>query len=336
MAQVVSIYQMLEDEINFTLPEYDLEQILENVQSLDDPIFLPLTVVGNALDNEIVGNAEANYIDGGAGKDVMKGGDGNDMYIVDDAGDVIVEEANGGYENVNASVSYTLSDHVENLILTGTNSPIPGMGSASTDAINGTGNSLNNYIQGNAGNNRLSGEAGNDTLHGGTGGADTLIGGSGDDLYFVNGTNDVVIEGANGGFDTVWVNVDNFDVSKLKNIEVVKYSKDFGSSATEDFFILDDRIGGRSKAMKITGFDVKADTLCLAKSIFSKIAHKGDLSGAAFWKGSKAHDKNDRIVYNNKAGALYYDADGSGAGKAVKFATIAKNLKITADDFFVM
>jgi Ca2+-binding RTX toxin-like protein len=334
MAQVVSVYHMLEDEINYTLPDYNLEDILGNLDSLENPIFLPLAVIGNGKANNIVGNAEVNLINGGAGQDVMTGGAGSDTYIVDDAGDVIVELANGGLENVNASVSYTLSANVENLILTGTGDAEPGM---YTDNIDGTGNDLDNILQGNAGNNRLTGGNGNDNLGGGMGGVDTLDGGNGNDTYFINGVNDVVIEGANGGFDTVWINVDNFDVSKFKNIEVVKYTKDLNDlGSSQDYFILDDKLSAKSKGMKIANFDVKSDTVCLSKAVFSKIAKKGDLAGSAFWTGAKAHDKNDRIVYDKKAGALYYDADGNGAGKAVKFATIHNKLKMTADDFFVM
>ena len=60
------------------------------------------------------------------------------------------------------------------------------------------------------------------------------------------------------------------------------------------------------------------------------------LKKSSFWTGSKAHDKDDRIIYNKKAGDLYYDADGSGSRKAIKFADLDKNLKMTANDFFVI
>ena len=76
--------------------------------------------------------------------------------------------------------------------------------------------------------------------------------------------------------------------------------------------------------------------LHLAKKAFSKIAKKGALSGKAFWAGTKAHDADDRIVYNKKTGALYYDDDGSGAHAMVQIAKLSKNLKLTAKDFFVV
>jgi serralysin len=42
---------------------------------------------------------------------------------------------------------------------------------------------------------------------------------------------------------------------------------------------------------------------------------------------------NDRIVYNSATGALFFDADGSGAGIATQFAIHSANLGLTAGDF---
>ncbi|MFN9176226.1 MAG: bluetail domain-containing putative surface protein, partial [Synechocystis sp.] len=86
----------------------------------------------------------------------------NDTYIVDNGGDIIVENPNEGTDIVNASVSYTLSDNVENLTLTG------------TDDIDGTGNAESNTIKGNVGNNLLNGGEGVDLLTGG-GGNNTFV-----------------------------------------------------------------------------------------------------------------------------------------------------------------
>ncbi len=200
---------------------------------------------GNALDNVIQGNEQANVLlgnagndtldarggddvlDGGAGADIMTGGAGGDTYVVDNAGDQVIENVVGqtyntwwGYQytvadidTVNASISYTLGNNVENLNLTGFAS------------IDGTGNSLDNVITGNDGANTLAGDTGNDTLDGGAGndtlsggdgqdiliggaGADVMLGGAGNDVYFVDNAGDQVIESSAGltwsGYQWTW------------------------------------------------------------------------------------------------------------------------------------
>lgn len=96
-------------------------------------------------------------LDGGTGLDLMNGGGGDDLYIVDDGGDLVVERSGEGTDSVQASISYTLTDNVERLTLSGAN------------AINASGNRLNNLLTGNAGNNVFNGRQGNDTLSGGNG-----------------------------------------------------------------------------------------------------------------------------------------------------------------------
>ncbi|PSF34929.1 hypothetical protein C7H19_18145 [Aphanothece hegewaldii CCALA 016] len=122
-------------------------------------------LAGNDTINGLAGN---DTLDGGVGNDSLIGGIGNDTYIVDSASDFVTENSNEGTDTVQSSVTYTLGNNLENLILTG------------TAAINGTGNTLNNTITGNTVNNNLNGGTGNDTLIGGTGN-DTLIGGTGND-----------------------------------------------------------------------------------------------------------------------------------------------------------
>src|SRR4029078_2029009 len=98
---------------------------------------------GNALGNKLTGNAADNVLDGGAGTDTFIGGAGNDTYIVDNAGDVVTEAAAGGNDLVQAGLTYALGANVEYLTLTGLSS------------IDGTGNTLDNWLRGSAGVNAL-------------------------------------------------------------------------------------------------------------------------------------------------------------------------------------
>ncbi|CUS33712.1 conserved hypothetical protein [Candidatus Nitrospira nitrosa] len=132
-------------------------------------------VHGESGRDQLFGGSGADVLDGGAGADTMTGGLDDDEYIVDDLGDVVVETRDdlaGGADEVYSSVTHTLGFGIETLILTG------------TAAINGTGNTKGNPLNGNNANNVLSGLDGRDFLYG-EGGADQLNGGNGDD--FLNG-----------------------------------------------------------------------------------------------------------------------------------------------------
>jgi len=229
-------------------------------------------IYGRAGDDSLFGLTGNDHLIGGAGTDDMAGGEGNDVYVVDvfdgdrvlftdeagqtvdaiviellgdfvdievnvegvvqiltvpiaqlQASDQVIENGAEGRDRVNASVSYVLPANVENLVLTG------------TEAINGTGNELNNVIRGNsatnvlvggAGNDRLWGGAGMDDLRGGAGndrldggqGADTMAGGTGNDRYIVDRGLDQVSENAAEGRDVVLASASYMLSSNLESL----------------------------------------------------------------------------------------------------------------------
>jgi serralysin len=60
------------------------------------------------------------------------------------------------------------------------------------------------------------------------------------------------------------------------------------------------------------------------------------LSSGAFANGTAAQDADDRIIYNQATGELWFDADGNGAGAAVQFALLAAGTTLTASDIVVI
>jgi Ca2+-binding RTX toxin-like protein len=145
---------------------------------------------GNALANSITGSSGNDLIDGGSGADAMFGGAGNDVYFIDDAGDVIYENPGEGIDVAFSTVDRTLEGNVEVLVLQG-----------GAD-LQGYGNGLANSVYGNSGNNLLNGGVG----------ADIMVGGLGNDAYFVDNTNDIVLENSGDGTDTVY-STDHFRLS---------------------------------------------------------------------------------------------------------------------------
>ncbi|MGF9758344.1 hypothetical protein AAII07_24385 [Microvirga sp. 0TCS3.31] len=51
--------------------------------------------------------------------------------------------------------------------------------------------------------------------------------------------------------------------------------------------------------------------------------------------GKSAKDADDRLVYDKATGALYYDADGNGAGEAIQFAQLKAGAALSADCFII-
>jgi Ca2+-binding RTX toxin-like protein len=160
---------------------------------------------GNTLDNLLTGNSANNIFWGGDGNDSLNGMGGSDMlfgqigddiYYLTDLTDTVTEFAGQGIDTVNfsstiAGSGYTLGANVEDLVLGGTAN------------IDGTGNTLDNWLVGNAGRNTLTGEDGNDTINGGTG-VDTMIGGIGDDVYVIDNAGDIVTETSGAGTDSLY------------------------------------------------------------------------------------------------------------------------------------
>lgn len=70
---------------------------------------------------------------------VMAGGKGDDIYYVTDPADVVIEQADGGIDEIRTTVGYTLPDNVENMSVPSAGLPVNGPRAL-------VGNALNNHI----------------------------------------------------------------------------------------------------------------------------------------------------------------------------------------------
>ena len=207
------------DTVRSAIDGYQLDDQVENL-ALVEPDTQPGAAapgprhaIGNALDNQLIGNRCDNLLDGRSGADRMLGGAGDDTYLVDAAGDTVVELAGEGRDTVIATVDHVLSAHIEELLLQG--QARHGGGNAQDNVIRG--NDLGNVLDGGDGADVLHGGLGDDTLDGGPG-ADRMIGGAGGDQYRIDHRDDLVIEAAGGGIDTVRSSVSHTLADQVENL----------------------------------------------------------------------------------------------------------------------
>lgn len=301
-------------------------------------------------DDTIFGGAGNDNILGDAGADIMNGGPGSDRFVVDDLGDRVVESRRwDGIDEVESSVDFRMgSSHIENLTLTG-------------DAVLGAGNGLMNEIRGNREDNILDGGKNNDTL----------MGGAGNDTYLVRAPGDLVIEAAARGVaDTVkayrayelTANVERLYLQTLRNdagegvtgvngigndldniivgnpFDNVIVGRDGSDTlrgqAGSDTFVFDRAIGA-GNIDTIVDFNTntagEGDLLKFKQSEFAGVV-RGDLAAGHFVAGTAAADANDRFVFDQGSGQLWFDIDGAGGAEQQLVAMFERNAVVTADD----
>jgi Ca2+-binding RTX toxin-like protein len=313
------------------------------------------TVNAGAGNDTVNGGDGNDVLDGGAGTDQMNGGAGHDTYYVDNIGDVVSETGGSGSDYVFSSVSFVAATGIERLYLTGTTN------------INAGGNAANDILVGNLGANVLNGQGGADLMRGGLGNDTYYVdnlgdttdevnsgGGTGDYVYasvnftaaqgierlYLTGTSAINGTGRALQNDIITGNSAANLLSGLSGNDVLigGLGNDTLTGGTNaDIFRFDTLLNATTNKDTITDFSAVDDSIQLENAIFTTLTTTGALNAALFKNLSLgAIDADDRIVYNGSTGALSYDADGSGAGAAVQFATLTGNPVITAADFFVI
>jgi serralysin len=256
---------------------------------------------GGSGNDVLTGNELRNQLRGNGGNDTLKGGSGNDTLIGGAGRDMLIGgTANDTYYTTTGDVVSEAANAGNDTVWSSATLALGGnlenLVLSGTAAISGAGNGLANLLVGNAAANVLNGAAGNDNLVAGAGN-DWLIGGLGNDVLKGGGGHD------NFAFNTA--------PSASANRDTIA---DFANAAGNN------------------------DTIYLENAVFTRLgagaAHA--LNPAFFRAGAAAADANDFIVYNKATGALFYDANGSGAGGAIQFATLITKTALTAGDFVVM
>lgn len=280
---------------------------------------------GDSGNDKLFGLAGADHLYGGAGNDKLDGGEGEDELYGDDGSDPA---------------------------------------QANNDRL--LGGNGDDRLFGGYGNDKLDGGSGNDYLDG-EAGTDRLTGGLGDDTFIVDALADKVVESAGGGTDLVISSV-TFSLAKASQVENIELAASGGAiNATGNALnnqitgnASNNVLNGRLGADSLTGdsgndtfvfdhltagvFDtiqdfndndlLEADLLGLSAKVFKALA--GGVGADNLVHGTVAADGNDFLIYDDASGSLYYDADGSGAGAAIKFCQLESGTVLTASDFTVL
>lgn len=331
------------------------------------------TVYGEAGNDVVYGGAGNDTLNGGAGADRLSGGSGTDTASYWAASRGVVADLATPSANTNDAEGDSYSS-IENLSgsghadrLTGTDGINQISGGDGDDRLylgggsdTGSGGNGHDIIFGERGNDTLSGGAGNDTLNGGAG-ADRLSGGSGVDTASYAGAAKGVVaslksvsSNTNDAAGDRYSSIENLGGSnysdKLTGNDVANRLHGGNGDDTlngglgrdvliggsgRDTFVFDTKLGS-TNIDTIDDYSVRDDRIVLDNDIFTKAGAIGDLAAGAFRIGTGAQDASDRIIYDNTSGKLWYDADGSGSGRAIQFAVLDENLAMNAGDFDII
>ncbi len=316
------------------------------------------SIRGNALANVLNGGDGTDSLWGGAAADRLDGGAGTDYARYDEAnwGNIVIRLDTPGL-NTGAAAGDTYAG-IEGII-----------GGVGSELISG--NAFANLLYGGAGADRIYGQGGNDIVNGGAG-SDFLWGGAGADRFV--GGDDAGIDYARYD-DANWGNLTlRLDNAALNIGAVAVGDRYFGieglvgglgndrlvgngganglfggggndlidgasgndmlsGGAGADWFRFSMALNTAANADRITDFTHGVDKMSLSKPVFAAIGLT--LEATELRLGAAAADTNDFLIYNGATGQLFYDADASGTGAQVLFATVSPNTVLGISDFIM-
>ncbi|MEH2119487.1 MAG: calcium-binding protein [Nostoc sp.] len=274
-----------------------------------------LNISGTAYNDNIVGNSGNDTLSPGtSGKDTIDGGKGDDVLFVDysnaTGGITTTFNATTNIGTITAGTSRVSYKNIERLNISSTAYNDNIIGNNGNDTLGGGYGDSNDTIDGGAGNDRLivdyssgdnllSGGDGNDTLTASQAyGKNTLIGGNGNDYLTGGSGNDSLYGGA--GTDTFAFNGYGGGVDRLYD------------------------------------FNATNELIQVSAANFGGELSIGSLQKSQFRIGTSATTSNQRFIYDNITGALFFDQDGSASGfTQVKFAQLSAGVTLTINNFVV-
>ncbi|MBB4039026.1 Ca2+-binding RTX toxin-like protein [Microvirga flocculans] len=255
-------------------------------------------LTGGTARDILAGGAFGDTLAGGGGRDMLDGGGGADL-LDGGAGDDILD---GGLGNdtfvVSGNDAILDSGGLDTVLVAGSFS-LAALAQIENLSVQSASSTAAIGLSGNALANVINGNAGVNTLQG-QAGNDTLNGLAGNDTVLGGAGKDILSGGA--GKDTFTF---NSSLNKSTNVDT------------------------------ITDFRATDDTIRLDDAVFKGVK-RGALAKSAFVLGQKAADAQDRVIYDKKAGALYYDPDGTGSAKQLLFAKLANKAALSHLDFAIV
>ena len=259
------------------------------------------TLNGGDGDDDLLGEGGFDIIDGGEGNDTLRGGNGDDSLDGGNGVDTLLEINNGNFILTNTTLIARGTDNISGFEV---GHFYGGNSNNLMDASVVT--NIQVIFEGAAGNDTIIGGAENDTLKGlndsdilrGANGNDLLEGGTGNDTL-VGGNGNDILTGGSGSDQLVFNTI-----------------SDSGDTIT-DFATSNDIL-----VFSASGFD-------------SNLVPDSILDEAKFTVGTNATDANQRFIYNNDNGDLFFDADGNGSANQTLVANFNNNPSLTHNDIYI-
>lgn len=259
-----------------------------------------LDLAGNGTAQTVIGNEGTNSLEGLGGNDTLYGLGGNDYLDGGTGADQLIGGTGNDWYFVDDANDIVIENAGEGSDRVLTTLSYALSASAEVELLSAADQNGTTAID-------LSGSSSGQSIIGNEG-TNRIDGLAGNDTLFGLGGNDVLDGGL--GFDYLV------------------------GGAGADTFAFSTALGG-DNFDRITDFVSGSDRIQLSQSVFAALG-LGGIAAGQFVAGTAALDADDRILYDQATGTIFYDADGNGSGAAVAFAQLNAGTTLVASDFIVV